>query len=112
MYIGEAAKKTGLSIKAIRFYEAKELIKPPKRVGRYRVYQQTDIELLVLIREARELDISLAQLQGIIVYTNGEVDWARIKNFLSEIKSKLRAQIAEIEQKIINIDICYQQINA
>ncbi|MEH6346130.1 MAG: MerR family transcriptional regulator [Bermanella sp.] len=112
MYIGEAAKITGLSIKAIRFYEEKELIKAPKREGRYRVYNQTDLELLVLIREARELDISLAQLQGIIVYKNGEVDWARIKAFLDDIKAKLRAQIAEIEQKIINIDVCYQQIKA
>lgn len=111
MYIGEAAKITGLSIKAIRFYEEKKLIRPPKREGRYRVYNQTDLELLVLIREARELDISLAQLQGIIVYKNGEVDWARIKAFLNDIKAKLRAQIAEIEQKIINIDVCYQQIN-
>ena len=45
MYIGELSKRTGLSVKAIRLYEEKGLVKPPLRVGRYRVYQESDIEV-------------------------------------------------------------------
>jgi len=54
MYIGEISKKTDLSIKAIRFYEKTGLIRRPKRMSRYRVYQKTDVELLILIKEANE----------------------------------------------------------
>jgi MerR family copper efflux transcriptional regulator len=111
MYIGEAAKITGLSIKAIRFYEEKGLIKPPNRVGRYRVYHNTEIELLILIKEAKELGVTLAQLKGIIVYHNGQVDWENIKRFLSEIRQQLVLRISDIQNKIERLDICYHQIN-
>jgi len=111
MYIGEASNKTGLSIKAIRFYEEKGLIRQPDRVGRYRVYQETDIELLILIKEAKALGVTLSQLKGVITYNNGQVDWANIKIFLGEIRKQLILQIDDINKKIDNLDKCYNQIN-
>ena len=111
MYIGEAANVTGLSIKAIRFYEEKGLIQPPKRVGRYRVYQDREIELLVLIKEAKALGVTLSQLKGIITYNEGQVDWANIKLFLSDVRQQLVLQIDELKQKIERLDVCYHQIN-
>ena len=110
MYIGEISKKTGLSIKAIRFYEEIGLIRQPERVGRYRVYKETDIELLILIKEAKELGVTLSQLKGVIAYKNGKVDWAHIKIFLSEIREQLVNQLDDIKKKIDNLDQCYDQI--
>lgn len=111
MYIGEAAQKTGLSIKAIRFYEAKGLIRAPDRIGRYRVYKDSDIELLILIKEAKELGVTLSQLKGVISFNNAEVDWGNIKLFLAEIRQQLLNQIEDIKQKIDLLDQCYEQIN-
>ena len=111
MYIGEASKKTGLSIKAIRFYEKKGLIRQPERIGRYRVYQETDIELLILIKEAKELGVTLSQLKGVIAYNDGKVDWANIKIFLGEVREQLISQIGDIKKRIDNLDKCYNQIN-
>ncbi|MBV1882757.1 MAG: MerR family transcriptional regulator [Pseudomonadales bacterium] len=111
MYIGETSKKTGLSIKAIRFYEEKGLIRRPERIGRYRVYQETDIELLILIKEAKELGVTLSQLKGVITYKNGKVDWANIKTFLGKIREQLINQIDDIKRKIDRLDKCYDQIN-
>jgi MerR family copper efflux transcriptional regulator len=111
MYIGEASKKTGLSIKAIRFYEEKGLIVRPERIGRYRIYKEIDIELLILIREAKELGITLSQLKGIIVYHEGKVDWAIIKTFLADIRNQLMQQIDDLNTKVASLDQCYEQIN-
>ena len=111
MYIGEASKKTGLSIKAIRVYEEKGLIVRPERIGRYRVYKELDIELLILIKEAKELGVTLSQLKGIIVYKDGKVDWAIIKTFLTEIREQLMNQIDDIKKKVESLDQCYEQIN-
>ncbi len=111
MYIGEASKKTGLSIKAIRFYEKIGLISPPERIGRYRIYKDTEIELLLLIKEAKELGVTLSQLKGVIVYNNGKVDWAKIKLFLAELRKQLIYKIDDIKEKIANLDACYDQIN-
>jgi len=110
MYIGEAAKKTGLSIKAIRFYEAQGLIEPPARLGRYRVYTTQDLELLLLIKEATELGVALSQLKGVISYRNGKIDWKNIKVFLTEIRAQLIEQRTDIERKINSLDACYAQI--
>ena len=110
MYIGEASKKTGLSIKAIRFYEEIGLIRSIPRSGRYRVYSESDIDLLVLIKEAKQLGVTLSQLKIVFVYKDGEVDWSRIKIFLAELKQQLLANIQESERKIAMIDDCYKQI--
>ncbi|WP_434938062.1 MerR family transcriptional regulator [Shewanella sp. HL-SH8] len=110
MYIGEISTKTGLSIKAIRFYEERGLIQTPERKGRYRIYRPKDIELLILIKEAKALGVTLSQLEGVIVYKNGQVDWAKIKLFLSEFREQLVVKINDLNNKIANIDRCYEQI--
>lgn len=52
MYIGELSKRTGFSIRAIRLYEEKGLIQTVQRKGRYRIYNESDVDLLNLISEA------------------------------------------------------------
>ena len=111
MYIGCISKKTGLSIKAIRFYEKIGLIRQPQRKGSYRVYNESDIEVLVLIKEAKELGIALSKLQGVIVYTDGKIDWLKIKIFLKEIKKQFIENIEDMQMKVKNIERCYQQID-
>ena len=112
MFIGEVARKTNLSVKAIRFYEEKELIVPPKRQGKYRVYTNEHIEVLRLIAEAKLLGVTLAELKGFIKYENGEANWAEISEFLVHLKARLQAQIERTEQKIAKIDSCIGIINA
>ena len=112
MYIGEASKKTGLSVKTIRFYESKGLIKTPRRIGNYRTYREPDIELLLLIKDATQLGISLSKLKGVIEYHKSEVNWMKIKAFLNEVRSDLVNQIELLQSKIVSIDQCCSQIKS
>lgn len=111
MYIGEVSKKTGLSIKAIRLYEEKGLILPPPRNGKYRVYGDSYIEILNLIKEAKLLGVTLSQLKELIVYQDGEADWSAIGSFLLDIRQQLRDQIADMEKKIERIESCISEID-
>ncbi|WP_394246438.1 MerR family transcriptional regulator [Vibrio profundi] len=111
MYIGEVSKKTGLSIKAIRLYEEKGLILPPPRNGKYRVYGDSHIEILNLIKEAKLLGVTLSQLKELIVYQDGEADWSAIGSFLLDIRQQLRDQIADMEKKIERIESCIYEID-
>jgi DNA-binding transcriptional MerR regulator len=106
MYIGEVAKKTGLSIKAIRLYEEKGLIMPPPRNGRYRVYSESHIDILNLIKEAKLLGVTLSQLKSAIVYKNGNVEWSFVGRFLSDIKVKLLLEIDELNNKVKRVETC------
>ncbi|WED27759.1 MerR family transcriptional regulator [Vibrio sp. DW001] len=111
MFIGEVSKRTGLSIKAIRFYEERGLIRSPLRQGRYRVYTNTDIEILGLISEAKKLGVTLARLKNVIVYHDGEIDWARINQFLIEVKNELQAEMLAISRKVRNVEKCIDAMN-
>lgn len=53
MNISDVAKKTGLTSKAIRFYEEKGLVTPPLRSENgYRSYTQRHLDELTLLRQA------------------------------------------------------------
>ena len=51
MQIGIVAKKVGLSIDAIRFYERNGLLpRPPRTQGGFRRYGENDVETLAFVR--------------------------------------------------------------
>ena len=65
--IGEAARKTGLKVPTIRFYEQEGLIKPPARTesGR-RVYSDRDLRRLSFVRHARKLGFELPDIPSLL----------------------------------------------
>lgn len=63
LQIGEVARRTGLSIDAIRFYEKAGLLSRSARTkGGYRVYQQRELADLEFIQKAKQLDFSLKEI--------------------------------------------------
>jgi MerR family copper efflux transcriptional regulator len=65
--IGEVAKQTGLSPKAIRLYETQGLIPAPERTqAGYRAYVEHDLALLRFIGQARALDLRLEEIKEIL----------------------------------------------
>ncbi|ASD69365.1 MerR family transcriptional regulator [Pseudoalteromonas piscicida] len=111
MYIGKLSKQTGLSVKAIRFYEEKGLIPTPERVGRYRVYSQVDVDLLLLIKEAKLLGVSIKQLQQVIEIKGRQVNWVEINTFLVELKASFMEQVVLLQQKIHRIEHCIASLD-
>lgn len=112
MYIGAVSKRTGLSIKAIRLYEDMGLIRVPLRQGNYRVYTETDVEVLQLIKEAKQLGVTLNRLKGVIRYRDGDVDWDRIHCFLLDVRQQLMAEHALLEQKIKRVELCLRSMDS
>ncbi|WP_280433872.1 MerR family transcriptional regulator [Nocardia carnea] len=65
--IGVVAERTGLSVKAIRFYSDKGLVPPSSYTPTgYRLYDIDALSRLELIRTLRELDIDLATVRRIL----------------------------------------------
>jgi DNA-binding transcriptional MerR regulator len=60
--ITELADELGVTARAIRFYEAKGMLRP-QRVGANRVYDYRDRARLLLILRGKRLGFSLAEIQ-------------------------------------------------
>lgn len=61
--IGELAKRTGLAVSAIRFYEDKGLIQAFRTMGNQRRFLRSDIRRLSFILIAQQLGLGLAEIE-------------------------------------------------
>jgi|SRR5277367_1519864 len=67
MQIGHIAKKTGLSVDAIRFYERNKLLAAPTRSeGGFRLYSSDDLTALQFIRSLQTLGFSLNEIREFV----------------------------------------------
>lgn len=95
MNIGEAAKRSGISAKMIRYYEEIGLIPPAHRsYAGYRMYSQSDVHRLHFIRRARDLGFSVAEIEQLLSLWN---DRSRQS---ADVKRLALAHIDELEDRI------------
>ncbi|MEO7713533.1 MAG: MerR family transcriptional regulator, partial [Gemmatimonadaceae bacterium] len=71
--IGELATRSGVSAEAIRYYEREHVVPAAARggPGRYRQYDEADVERLQFIRRARELGFSLDEVRELLALNDG-----------------------------------------
>ena len=67
LFIGDVAKHSGASRKALRLYDAAGILAPPRRTAAgYRVYGSEALELLAFIRQAQRLGFTLEEIKEIV----------------------------------------------
>ncbi len=99
MNISEVAKLTGLTAKAIRFYEGKGIIKEASRgANGYRQYSQHQVDELLLIRRSRLVGFSLDECQELLNLSNNP------NRRSADVKYKTLEKVAEIEAKIEELE--------
>lgn len=104
--IEEVATRTGLTKRAIRYYEDIKLIKPVRTESSYRMYTEEDVEKIVRIRELRDtLGFSLNEVRDIFEL---EMDLKSIfrgekqdKELVNKSKEIIKEQIKLVEGKQI-----------
>jgi MerR family redox-sensitive transcriptional activator SoxR len=106
--IGDLARRTGLSVSAIRFYEEKGLIQPHRSRGNQRRFLRSDIRRLSFALIAQRLGFTLDRIatemaglpQG---RAPTQADWTRISG---GFKAALDARIATLERMRDTLDGC------
>ncbi|MCZ8325955.1 MAG: redox-sensitive transcriptional activator SoxR [Sphingomonadaceae bacterium] len=94
--IGELARRTGLAVSAIRFYEDKGLIQAFRTLGNQRRFLRSDIRRLSFILIAQKLGLGLAEIEAELSKlpqgrTPSLSDWQRIsRSMRSAIDEKIR----------------------
>ncbi len=98
--IGEVANETGVSVKAIRFYEKIGLIPAPDRLfsSGYRLYTDRDVKRLRLIKRSKLLGLKLSQIKEIVASFKGEgCNCSRLRPRLQKLVDK---QLDEIDRQL------------
>ncbi|MBO1286273.1 MerR family transcriptional regulator [Streptomyces albidoflavus] len=114
MQIGEVAARTELSLRTIRHYEETGLVTPSARSqGGFRLYTETDVSRLMVIRRMKPLGFTLDQMRGLLEATDrldGDValDEGEREALLERVRTcrqaaaeqveKLRVQLARAEE--------------
>lgn len=95
MNISDVAKKTGLTSKAIRFYEEKGLVTPPLRSENgYRTYSQQHLDELTLLRQARQVGFNLDECRELVALFNNPARHS------ADVKARTLHKVTEIEKHI------------
>ena len=92
---GELAKKAGVNIETIRFYERKKLISPVRRLDSgYRVFTEDAVRRIKFIKHAQELGFTLKEISELLSL--------RVKPGAKcgDIQKKADAKIQDIENKV------------
>lgn len=99
--IKEAGEVTRLPPKTIRYYEEAGVIPPPQRTdSRYRVYSDQDLRRLHMVRRARLLDMSLAQIKDLLRYAEGEP----CGPFQRRLVELVREKLEEVNRRIHDLE--------
>ena len=98
MRIGELARRTGVTVETIRWYEKAGLIEPPPRsASNYRDYDAASLARLSFIRRGRDLGFSLDQIAELMTLAR---DRDGNCNDIAEIA---RSHLATIDHKIADL---------
>jgi MerR family transcriptional regulator, copper efflux regulator len=111
MYIGELAKLTGSSPKAIRHYEALGLLGQVRRVGVYRVYLPRDVLLVNLIKQAQALGFKLSELKFLEGH-QGNPDWEQLDELIGAKRQSIAGEIKRLQQLALQLEEVRREIHA
>ncbi len=102
---GEVARRAGVHVETLRFYERKGILpEPPRRKSGYREYPPETVELVRFVKRAQQLGFSLREIRELLSLREvPEGARARVQSLVEE---KLR----EIEHKIRHLEAMHRAL--
>ena len=97
MNIGEAAKKSGLPAKTIRYYEDIGLITPLRDANGYRAFQASDVHKLTFLGRARALGFTIEDCRNLLAL------WEDQDRASGDVRAIAKEHLRQIEEKIAGL---------
>ena len=96
--IGAVAKRVGVAIDTIRYYEREGLLpEPQRRASGYRSYDEGAIAQLRFIRRAKDLGFTLEEIRELLALS------ADRQRGVKAVKRRAQQRLAAIEQRIVEL---------
>jgi MerR family transcriptional regulator, copper efflux regulator len=98
MQIGTVAKKIGVSVDAIRFYERNSLLPRPSRTqGGFRMYGESDVETVAFIRRVQGLGFTLKEVRELLALRRSRLQPC------APVRRRLVQKVTDIRRKVVGL---------
>jgi len=98
MQIGIVAKKVGVSVDAIRFYERNGLLQRAARTqGGFRTYGEADVEALEFVRRVQGLGFKLSEIRGLLSLRGNRLQPC------APVRRRLQERLGDVQQKLVDL---------
>jgi len=105
--IGELARQTGRSIKAIRYYEQRGLLEqPPRTEAGYRLYGPEEVARLRFVQRAKLLGLTLEEIRELV----GLAARCNEGELVPRLEEVLEAQLKKTERKMAELTAFRQNL--
>ncbi|MGW8392667.1 redox-sensitive transcriptional activator SoxR [Pseudoduganella sp. HUAS MS19] len=106
--VGEVARRSGVAVSTLHFYETKGLISSCRTEGNQRRYSRDVLRRVAFIRVAQRVGISLADIRSALATlpvsaAPGRADWERLS---ASWRSELDERIAQLRKLRDTLDDC------
>src|SRR5437868_6503491 len=96
MTIGELARRAGVGVETVRYYQRRGLFPEPPRVNRgTREYSPEALALLRFIRRARGLGFTIKEVERLILLRRSRKDAAELRTMLTSKVGSLQRVVKE-----------------
>ena len=103
--IGNVARRVGIRNSAVRYYEARGLLKPTARLPNgYRIYDEDAVGLLRFVRRAQALGITLKEVRKLLELSR------RGQRPCREVKQLARRHLADLDLKIRELELLRKEL--
>jgi len=104
--IGQLAKRTGVAVETVRYYEKIGLLPAPSRTaGNYRSYGSDAVQRLGFVRRARDLGFSLDEVRSLLDLSDDK------QRSCGEVDKIAQSQLLTIEAKIADLQALQRELD-
>lgn len=105
MTIGELARRGGVGIETIRYYQRRGLmLKPPRRTKGFREYPDEALRTLRFIRRAKGLGFTLKETAGLLALRAGR---GKVQTQLLDLVAD---KVAELERDLADLQVAIRAL--
>jgi len=98
LQIGEIARRAGVSIDTVRYYEKRKLVHSVSRtMGGFRLFHPNTIDRIGFIKQAQEFGLSLVEIRELL--SSGGADECR------RMRDLLRQKLTEVDEQISKMKV-------
>jgi DNA-binding transcriptional MerR regulator len=95
--VGELARKTGKTVRALRLYEELGLLRPERSEGNFRLYGADQVARVYWITKLQDMGFSLAQIQSLVRTVESS---STAPGAMTSVREMFRARLATTRSQV------------